>query len=136
MGQSSVSLSENTGHAHVRSLPAAFENAEAVDEIQHAVAVQGVVFSITDGAGRGIVRDVAALPEDVVDFESKYSGIVLEECFGDGSVPKPFFLFVSGGISGVSRVIDIAFDLKVVRKVERCGSSAAVVEGMQIVLSL
>ena len=92
MGRSSVSLSENTGHAHVRSLPAAFENAEAVDEIQHAVAVQSVVFRITDGAGRGTVRDVAALPEDVVDFESKYSGIVLEECFGDGSVHEKFFI--------------------------------------------
>ena len=74
--------------------------------------------------------------QDVVNFESKYARIVLQERFGDGSVPKPFFLFVSGGISGVSRVIDIAFDLKVVRKVERCGDSAAVIERMQIVLSL
>ena len=74
--------------------------------------------------------------QDVVNFESKYARIVLQERFRDGSVPKPFFLFVSGGISRVSRVIDVAFDLKVVRKVERCGGSAAVVERMQVVLSL
>lgn len=72
---------------HVVHAGSSFEDAEAVDEMYHEVAPQGIVFGILRIAGGYATGDVTALFQYVVYLETECRLFPFQERFGGGGVP-------------------------------------------------
>ena len=74
--------------AHAASAATATEDVELVDDVDHAVGVDGIVARVTLLDSRDLTADVAALVENIVPLESDGECVALEEGHTCLSVPK------------------------------------------------
>ena len=74
--------------AEAATAAATAEDVELVDDVDHAVGVDGIVARVTLLDSRDLTADVAALVENIVPLESDGECVALEEGHTCLSVPK------------------------------------------------
>ena len=68
----------------------ASEKVQAINEVYHAIAVNGIVFRILAHRGADSTADVALVPQDIVELDAYRSGIAFQEILRDLGVPYQF----------------------------------------------
>lgn len=68
----------------------ASEKVQAINEVYHAIAVNGIVFRILAHCGADSTADVALVPQDIVELDAYRSGIAFQEILRDLGVPYQF----------------------------------------------
>ena len=115
----------------------ASEDVEAVDEVEHAVAVDAVVFRVPTHRGGDGAADVALIAQDVKHLEGDGGGVALEEVLGQLCVPdKLVGVHACAAVAPSAAVVDVGAQLHVPR--EAHGGLAAVGEvvGVHVVARL
>ena len=131
---STWSSSWSPSRHHVFSCGASFEDIEAIDEVEHEIGGEGIGGGIANIVGRDAAADVAALLQNIVYFEANGAVFLFKHLFLQRSVPQPFLLFKSSGITGISVIRDIGFNGEIVRQIENGVGGGVVIEIFLIAL--
>ena len=84
------------------------EKVQAVDEVDHAIAVDGIVFRILAHGGADGAADVALIFQDVIELYAYRCGIAFQEILRDLGVPYQLVPVHAGiGISPAGVLRDI-----------------------------
>lgn len=79
MSSSSSASRPSTEHIPFRS--STFEDTESIDEVEHKITAQRIVFSIADATCCDCSRNIASLLQDIINLEPQCSLIVFQERF-------------------------------------------------------
>lgn len=109
------------------------EKIQAVDEVKHAVAVDGVVAHVGAGSGVDHAAHIALLVEDVVELQGDGGGILPQKTLGDLEVPEQF-VGVHGGIAVTAAAVlrDVGGEAHVPRQIEVAAHAVGEGVGVQI----
>ena len=133
---SSTAAKRRTTATHILFRSATFEYAETIDEMEHKIATQRIVFRIGNAARCHSTGNITSLLQNVVYLKTQRSLVVLQERFGQRSIPQHLFLLKSFCISRIGRPINIAFHLKIIWQI-KCGTSSdSIIKDIHILLSL
>lgn len=80
-------MTSATRSAYIVHTGSPFKDTEPVDEVNHKVATQCIVFRILGIAVICGLRNIAALVQDIIDLETQCRLVTFQERFGCRCVP-------------------------------------------------